>query len=132
GGNRLTAVFNRLTWNNGAQIIIGNCMVGSIESEDTRTWDDALAANEVTGCRLFAGYDTNFVGAGTVVRATPVFVNTDPDAPNAFRLASGSPGQGLGANVSPALGPRLNTSLAGNTLIISWSLPIWMTGYELQ
>ena len=135
--HKWSAVFNRSV-DNTSQIIIGNCMVGSIDTEDTRTWEDALAAYQndpatgVTGARLFAGYDTNFVGTGTVVRATPVFVNTDPDAPNAFRLASGSPGQGLGANLAPVLEPTLGTSLAGDQLTISWSQPLWMTGYALK
>jgi hypothetical protein len=128
GAAKWSAAFNRFNWNNTALISIGNCMVGAIEAEDTRTWEDALAANEVTGCRLFAGYDTNFVGADTVTRGTPVFVNTDPDAPNAFQLASGSPGQGLGADVGPVLQPRLALSQSGNQLNISWTQPIWMKG----
>jgi hypothetical protein len=130
GGNKWSAAFNRFA-NNASQIIIGNCMVGSIDTEDTNAWDVALA-NGVTGARLFAGYDTNFVGAGTVTRATPVFVNTDPNAPNAFQLASGSPGQGLGANLAPVLEPRLNASQAGNQVTISWSQPLWLTGYALK
>ncbi|MBI3852826.1 MAG: hypothetical protein HY298_21435 [Verrucomicrobia bacterium] len=124
-----SAVFNRFM-NNNSQIIIDNCMVGSIDTEDTQPWDQALT--NVIGCRLYAGYDTNFVGTGTVFRATPVFVNNDPNAPNAFQLASGSPGQGLGANVAPVLEPKLGTSVAGNQLTISWTQPIWMTGYALK
>ena len=133
-----SAVFNRYNWNNGAQLIINTCMVGSIDTEDTRTWDNALAAYQadpstgVTGCRLYAGYDTNFVGADTVTRATPVFVNTDPDAPNAFKLAPGSPGQGLGADVAPVLEPKLGFSQAGNQITITWTQPLWMNGYALQ
>jgi hypothetical protein len=128
GANKWSAVFNRFSWNNAALMSIGNCMVGTIEAEDTRTWDDALAANEVTGCRLFAGYDTNFVGADTVTRGTPVFVNTDPDAPNAFQLTAGSPGQGLGADVGSVLQPKLVLNQNGNQLNISWNQPIWMKG----
>ena len=52
GGNKWSAVFNRFSWNNAALMSIGNCLVGTIEAEDTRTWDEALAANVVTGCRL--------------------------------------------------------------------------------
>ena len=132
-----SAVFNRFQENN-SQLIINNCMVGSVDTEDARTWEDALAAFQAdpstafTGCRLFAGYDTNFVGAGTVTRATPVFVNTDPDAPNAFKLAQGSPGQGLGADLAPVLEPKLRCSQAGNQITISWTQPLWMNGYALQ
>jgi hypothetical protein len=126
--SKWSAVFNRFSWNNGALMTIGNCMVGTVEAEDTRTWDDALLANEVIGCRLFAGYDTNFVGAETVTRAVPVFANTDPDAPNAFQLAAGSPGQGLGADLGPVLQPNLLLSQNGNQLSISWTQPIWMKG----
>jgi len=138
GGNKWSAVFNRFNWNNASQIIIGNCLVGSIDTEDTRSWQDALDANladpttSVIGGRLFAGYDTNFVGAATVTRGTPVFLNTDPDAPNAFQLATGSPGQGLGANLAPVLEPRLNAAQVGNTISITWTQPIWMTGYALK
>ncbi len=127
-GTKWAAVFNRYNWNNVSQMIIGNCLVGSIDTEDTRSWDQALTDNTQTGCRLFAGYDTNFVGADTVTRGTPVFVNTDPDAPNAFQLAPGSPGQGLGANLAPVLAPKLGISQIGNQLTISWTQPIWMKG----
>jgi hypothetical protein len=128
--SKWSAVFNRHL-NNSSLITIGNCLVGSIDSEDTRSWDEALT-NEVTGCRLFAGYDTNFVGAASVTRATPVFANTDPDAPNAFQLAGGSPGEGLGANLAPILEPRLTVNRDGNQVTISWSQPVWMTGYTLK
>jgi hypothetical protein len=80
---------------------------------------------------LFAGYPTNFV-VGTITRSTPVFVNQDPDAPNAFQLAGGSPGQGLGANLAPILEPKLAFAEAGGQLAISWTEPIWMTGYVLK
>jgi len=132
GSTKWSAAFNKYNWNNPAQIIINNCMVGSIDTEDTRSWDDALTTNEVTGCRLFCGYDTNFVGAATVTRATPVFVNTDPDAPNAFQLAKVSPGQGLGADLAPVLEPKLNLSLTGDKVTIFWTQPLWMKGYTLQ
>jgi len=126
--NKYSAVFNRFNWNNGGQILIDTCLVGSIDTEDTRPWDEART-NGVTGCRLFAGYDTNFVGAGTVTRGAPVFSNTDPDAPNAFQLAGGSPGQGLGANLAPVLSPRLTISRVGSQVNISWTaLPIWVKG----
>jgi len=59
-------------------------------------------------------------------------MNTDRDAPNALQLASGSPGQGLGANLAPVLEPRLNVSLAGSQATISWSQPLWMRGYALM
>lgn len=130
GANKWSGVFNRFNWNNSAQVIITNCLVGSIATEDTRSWDDALAANEVTGCRLFCGYDTNLVGATSVTRGTPLFVNTDPDAPNAFQLAPGSPGQGLGANLgTPA--PTLRISRDGSKVTLSWSAALW-TVYTLQ
>ena len=133
GASKWSAVFNRFNWNNSAQIIINNCMVGDIASEDLRSWDQAAIVDDtVLGCRLFAGYDTNFVGAGTVTRATPVFVNTDPAAPNAFQLAQGSPGQGLGADLAPVLEPKLGFSQAGNQITISWTQPLWMTGYALM
>ena len=128
--SKWAAVFNRHL-NNSSLITIGNCLVGSIDSEDTRSWDEALT-NDVTGCRLFAGYASNFVGAASVTRGTPAFVNTDPDAPNAFQLTSGSPGQGLGANLAPVLEPRLIVTRAGSQVTISWSQPIWMTGYTLK
>ena len=126
--NKYSAVFNRWRWNNDSKIIINTCLVGSIDTEDTNSWDDALL-NGVTGCRLFAGYDTNFFGANTVTRGTPIFVTTDPNAPNAFQLAGSSPGQGLGANLAPVLEPKLTISRAGNQVNISWTPPpIWMKG----
>jgi len=124
---KLAAVFNRYNWNNVSQIIIGNCLVGSIDSEDMRSWDEALT-NDVIGCRLFAGYDTNFVGADTVTRGTPVFLNTDPNAPNAFELAPASPGHGLGASLAPVLSPVLSFNRNGNQVTISWTQPIWSDG----
>jgi len=128
GATKWSAVFNRFT-DAPAQIIIDNCMVGTIDSEDSRTWDQALLDGTVLGCRLYAGYDTNFVGTNTVIRGTPVFANTDPDAPNAYQLTAGSPGQGLGADLAPLLSPQLVTSVSGNQLTISWApLPIWING----
>jgi len=125
GATKWSAVFNRFT-DAPAQIIIGNCLVGTIDSEDSRTWEQALADDTVLGCRLYAGYDTNFVGVDTVTRGTPVFLNTDPDAPNAFQLAPGSPGQGLGADLAPVLEPKLALQQTGNQLNISWTQPIWV------
>jgi len=126
GGNKWAAVFNRYNWNNAAQIVIDNCLVGSIDSEDTNTWDEALT--NVVGCRLFAGYATNFTGAETVTRSIPIFQNSDPDAPNAFALAANSPGQGLGANLAPVFEPRIACSPSATQLTISWKLPIWVKG----
>lgn len=131
GATKWSGVFNRYN-DNDAKIIIDNCLVGDVASEDTRSWDDALAASEVTGCRLYCGFDTHFEGTNTVTRGTPVFVNTDPDAPNAFQLAAGSPGQGLGADLAPVFEPKLLISLAGNKVTISWSQPLWMKGYALK
>ena len=122
-----SAVFNRFQENN-SQLIIDNCMVGSVDTEDSRDWYQAsVTDNTVLGCRLYAGYATNFV-VGTVTRATPVFRNTDPDAPNAFQLAQGSPGQGLGADLAPVLASKLSFSQAGNQLTISWTQPLWVKG----
>ena len=132
GSTKWSAVFNRFT-ENGSQIIINNCMVGSVDTEDSRSWDQALNVdNTVLGCRLFAGWDTNFVVVGTVNRATPVFVNTDPDALNPFQLAPSSPGQGQGANLAPVLEPKLAVTQAGNQVTISWTQPIWVKGYVLK
>ena len=132
GTYKWSAVFNRFL-NNSSRIIINNCMVGSVDTEDSRSWEQAsVTDNTVLGCRLFAGWDTNFVGAETVTRATPVFANTDPAAPNAFQLAPGSPGQGLGANLAPVLEPTLSFSRAGNQVTISWTQPLWMKGYALK
>jgi len=141
--SKWSGVFNRFNWDNTAQIIIDTCLVGDIASEDTRSWADALATNEVTGCRLFCGYETNFVntggdtrtnfvGADTVTRGTPVFVNTDPDAPNAFQLTAGSPGQGLGAELARVLEPKLNISKAADKVTITWSQSIWMKSLVLK
>jgi hypothetical protein len=129
-----SAVFNRFQENN-SQIIINNCMVGSIDTEDLRSWDEVatnLVVDNVLGCRLYAGYDTNFVGTNTVFRGTPVFVNQNPDALNPFQLAPSSPGQGLGANLVPVLEPKLAITKAGNQVTISWTQPIWVSGYVLK
>jgi hypothetical protein len=126
-----SAVFNRFTANDSL-IQIDNCLVGTVASEDTRTWEDALAADEVLGCRLFAGAEDDFAGASTVTRGIPIFTNTDPDAPDAFQLASSSPGQGLGAKVAPVLKSKLRISRAGNALTVSWTQPLWVKGYELK
>jgi len=132
GPYKWSAVFNRFT-ENSSQIIINNCMVGSVDTEDSRSWEQAsIVDNTVLGCRLYAGWDTNFVGAGTVTRATPIFANTDPNALNPFQLASNSPGQGLGADLAPVLEPKLAVSRAGSKVNISWSMPIWVTGYVLK
>jgi hypothetical protein len=131
GSYKWSAAFNRFDANT-SQIIIDNCVVGSVDTEDSRDWYQAYVTdNTVLGCRLYAGYATNFV-VGTVTRPTPVFRNTDPDAPNAFQLAQGSPGQGLGANLAPVLEPKLSFSQAGNQLTISWTQPLWMKGYALK
>ena len=116
------------------QMIINNCMVGSIASEDTQPW--AQAITNVIGSRLYAGDSvngTNFVLVGTtpVIRATPVFVNQDANALNPFKLASTSPGQGLGANLAPVLEPTLAAKKVGNQVTISWTQPIWVSGYVL-
>ena len=127
GSDKWSAAFNRYTANS-SQIIIDNCVVGGVDTEDSRSWEQAFVTdNTVLGCRLYAGWGTNFV-VGTVTRATPVFVNTDPDAPNAFKLAQGSPGQGLGADLAPVLEPKLSFSQAGNQLTISWTQPLWVKG----
>ena len=137
GTTKWSAVFNRYN-NNDAMLTIDNCMVGDIALEDTRTWDEALTPDPetqqtvVTGCRLFAGYDTAFEGADTVTRGVPVFTNTDPDSPNPFALAANSPGQGLGADFSGVFGGKLSISKAGNQVTISWSLPIWIKGCVLK
>ncbi|MFB3786526.1 MAG: hypothetical protein ACE15F_09155 [bacterium] len=110
GTNKWSAVFNRFH-DNDAMIMINNCLVGDIASEDSRPWDEALA-DDITGCRLYCGFDYNFEGAATVTRGTPVFVNTDPDAPNPFELAANSPGQGMGADFSTCRG----------TTITNWSV----------
>ncbi len=129
-----SAVFNRFQ-ENSSQIIINNCMVGSIDTEDSRSWDEVatnLVVDNVLGCRLYAGYDTNFVGQATVTRATPVFANQNPDALNPFQLAPSSPGQGLGANLAPVFEPKLSCNRAGNQVTISWTQPIWVSGYVLK
>ena len=132
GTTKWSAVFNRFTPGSSSQILIDNCLVGTIASEDRRSWDDAVAADEVLGCRLLAGPDTDFQGADSVTRAVPIFANTDPDAPNAFQLTSASPGQGLGADLAPVLEPRLKLTRSGNSITISWAQPLWMKGYELK
>lgn len=129
--DKWSGVFNAFK-DGDAQITIDTCLVGSVELEDSRSWDEALAANEVTGARLYCGFDTHFAGTETVTRGTPVFVSTDPNAPNAFQLAATSPGQGLGADLAPVLAPRLNLSRAGNQVTISWSQSLWMTSYVLK
>jgi hypothetical protein len=108
---------------------VNNCMVGSIANEDTGLWASALT--NVVGSREFCGYATNFVGAATVTRGTPVFLNTSPDVLNPFQLAPSSPGQGLGANLAPVLEPALAVSLNANKVTISWQMPVWVTGYTL-
>jgi hypothetical protein len=118
--NKWAATFNRYNWNNTDLMMIDNCLVGSIDSEDTRTWDQALADNTQTGARLYAGYPTNFV-VGTLTRATPVFVTSDPNAPNAFELTQSSPGQGLGANLAPVLAPRLAYHRLVAAIVDGWS-----------
>jgi hypothetical protein len=136
-----SAVFNRFQAQ-ASVITIDHCMVGSIATEDSRSWDQ-VATNGLTppepgvftnviGCRLYAGYDTNFVGQGTVTRATPVFLNQDPDALNPFQLAPSSLGQGQGANLAPVLEPKLAVTQAGNQVTISWTQPIWVKGYVLK
>jgi hypothetical protein len=136
-----SAVFNRFQAQ-ASVITIDHCMVGSIDTEDSRSWDQ-VAANGLTppapgvftnvlGCRLYAGYDTNFVGQGTVTRATPVFLNQDANALNPFQLDPASPGQGLGANLAPVLEPKLAITQAGNQVTISWTQPIWVTNYTLK
>jgi hypothetical protein len=127
-GAKWSGVFNRYLANT-ATMTIDNCMVGSIDTEDTGPWASALT--NVVGSRLFCGYPSNFVGAASVTRATPVFRNTSPDALNPFQLAPGSPGQGLGANLAPVLEPALAVSLNANKVTISWQMPIWVTGYTL-
>jgi hypothetical protein len=137
-----SAVFNRFQEKPSSVITIDHCMVGSIDTEDSRSWDQ-VATNGLTppepgvftnvlGCRLYAGYDTNFVGQGTVTRAIPVFLNQNPDALNPFQLAPSSPGQGLGANLAPVLEPKLAVAQAGSQVTISWSQPIWVSGYILK
>lgn len=127
-----SAVFNRFQ-ENSSLITISNCMVGSIDTEDSRPWDQAHDVdNTVLGCRLYAGYDTDFVGQDTVTRATPVFMNQNPDALNPFQLAPSSPGQGFGANLAPVFEPKLSCNRAGNQVTISWTQPIWVSGYVLK
>jgi hypothetical protein len=127
-----SAVFDRFQ-ENSSLITINNCMVGGIDTEDSRSWDQAHDVDiTVLGCRLYAGYDTDFVGQDTVTRATPVFVNQNPDALNPFQLAQSSPGQGLGANLAPVLEPKLAITQAGSQVTISWTQPIWVSGYTLK
>ena len=43
-------------------------------------------------------------------------------------LAQGSPGQGLGADLTPVLSPRIAVSRSGNQATLSWTQPIWVKG----
>lgn len=99
GTTKWSGVFNRFT-DNDAKIIINNCLVGEIASEDTRPWADIFESGDVIGSRMYVGFDEVFEGTSTVKRGTPVFANTDPDATLPFQLAAGSPGEGLGADFS--------------------------------
>lgn len=102
GNYKWPAVFSHIN-DNGSTITIENCLVGEIASEDTRTWADALAAGDVMGARLAAGFTEEgetIIGINNVSRATPIFTNTDLTAERPFELASNSPGQGLGRDYS--------------------------------
>ena len=41
-------------------------------------------------------------------------------------------GQGLGANLAPVFEPKLSCNRAGNQVTISWTQPIWVSGYVLK
>jgi len=93
-------------------IVVNNCLVGEIASEDTRPWADVVAGGltekaNVLGARLSCGYegaDKGVRGLETVIRGTPVFVNQDLWATTPFALAANSPGAGLGARIIQPLG----------------------------
>ncbi len=101
GSSIWCAAFNNAT-SDVAVLNVDNCLVGEIANEDSRVWEDVLIdgtdnKDNVLGARLYCGYEDLVLGLDTVIRETPVFLNTDPDSDNPFQLDPSSPGQGLGA-----------------------------------
>ncbi|MFH1740880.1 MAG: right-handed parallel beta-helix repeat-containing protein [bacterium] len=109
-GHLWSAAFNHFDFHasldDDSRLIVDNCLVGDIASEDSRAWDTVLAggidvADNVLGSRLTTG---EVESLDSVTRGTPIFLNTDPDADNPFDLAPGSPGQGLGFSAVSGVG----------------------------
>ncbi|MBN2328534.1 MAG: hypothetical protein JXR73_15425 [Candidatus Omnitrophica bacterium] len=102
GNSIWSAAFNNAI-SEVAVINIENCLVGEIANEDDRIWGDVIldgldVKDNVLGCRLYCGYEDGLVnGLDSVIRETPVFLNTDPDSDSPYQLDPDSPGQGLGA-----------------------------------
>lgn len=99
-GENPAAAFNH-TAAGDPTLFIDNCLVGDIASEDTRGWQEFLDAAEITGARLWTGFDgaeDEVRGLATVTRGVPQFANTDLGSDRPYDLAPGSPGAGLGVD----------------------------------
>jgi len=135
GPDQWSAVFNHHK-SNASRMVIENCLVGDIASEDTRDWATALTEGSLLGCRLTTGYvgPTDEVqGVETVVRGTPIFLNTDLSADRPYELAPGSPGQGLGINwdaCETAEPPVLSIASQDGAVVLTWPAP--SSGLTLQ